>query len=839
MAALGTTDGSVRIGTSFDTGGFDAGIKKMMGSVGKLGAALGLAFSVGALINFGKQAVSSAAEAGAAMAGLESVVNATGRSFQQAESFIKSYAEDGLVSASAATEAYKNMLLRGYDTSQIEQMMQIMKDAAVYNRQAGFTMDEAITRTAQGLRMENSLLTDSAGIQKNVAKMWQEYAKSIGTTANNLTEAQKRQAEFNGFVAEGGIYAGSAAGYLDSYGGRMAQLSASFLNLRIAVGNSIIPVISRVLPYIKAAVDALTRWFNRIALIMSLLFGVNISAQAKQTQDAMGGVADATNAAADAQQNLADKTAAAGKAAKGALAPFDELNVLQQSETGDGAGVGAGLEALAGGGLPDTLATPALDTSETDAGIEALQEKIERFKRMMAGWFEPMKAPLARLGEAFRGLGQTIMEGLGWAWENILQPIFEWVARDLAPVAIDLLASSLELLDTIIKALEPTAQWLWEMFLQPLATWTGGAIIQILTDLKVAFEGISDWVSNNQELFANMTLVVASFLGAWEIGTLITNIVTLTAKLWANTTAWIANTVAKISDKAETLAIMALYALDWIEKIVIMAMNLWVETNAWIANTAAKLAATIQQYALIAATTIWNGICSIATAVTAGFSAVLAFLTSPIGLVVLAIAVLIIIIIQLVRNWDKVKAKAIEIWDGIREKWGKAGDWFREKVTDPIKNAFKTAGEWINDKFSAALNGIKRTAADVVNSVIRMLNKIQFSIPDWVPGIGGKSWGINISEVSWGNVPAYASGGVIAPNKPQLALVGDHRTQRELIAPEDMIRKIVREETAENQKNSAPQMIENRIYWGRREIYREIKRVEKQQGKSLMAGAGA
>ena len=95
--------------------------------------------------------------------------------------------------------------------------------------------------------------------------MWQEYAKSIGTTANNLTDAQKRQAEFNGFVAEGGIYAGSAAKYMDTYGGRLAQLSASFLNLRVAVGNSIIPVISRVLPYIKAAVDALTRWFNRIA----------------------------------------------------------------------------------------------------------------------------------------------------------------------------------------------------------------------------------------------------------------------------------------------------------------------------------------------------------------------------------------------------------------------------------------------------------------------------------------------------------------------------------------------------------------------------------------------
>ena len=55
MAALGTTDGSVRIDTRIDTGGFDAGMKKMMGAVGKLGVAIGIAFSVATIINFGKK----------------------------------------------------------------------------------------------------------------------------------------------------------------------------------------------------------------------------------------------------------------------------------------------------------------------------------------------------------------------------------------------------------------------------------------------------------------------------------------------------------------------------------------------------------------------------------------------------------------------------------------------------------------------------------------------------------------------------------------------------------------------------------------------------------------
>lgn len=698
MAALGTTDGSVRIDTRIDTGGFDAGMKKMMGAVGKLGVAIGIAFSVATIINFGKKAVETAAATEAALAGLASVVDATGRSFAQAEGFIKSYTEDGLVSATAATEAYKNMLLRGYDTSQIEQMMQIMKDAAVYNRQAGFTMDEAITRTAQGLRMENSLLTDSAGIQKNVAKMWQEYAKSIGTTANNLTDAQKRQAEFNGFVAEGGIYAGSAAKYMDTYGGRLAQLSASFLTLRVAVGNSIIPVISRVLPYIKAAVDALTRWFNRIALIMSILFGVDISAQAKNTQDAMSGMADATNAAADAQQNLADSTANAGKAAKGALASFDDLNVLQQKDEGggSGAGAGAGLEALTGGGLPDTLSTPALDTSETDAGLEALRQKIESFKASVKEFSKPFKEPLAALGESYRRLGEAI--------KNALFPEDESAKDSFA--------------------------------------------LEILTAFRDGIIGIIEGIT------------------------------------------WLNNKIAEFAEK----------------------------------NPEAF------RYILILLGLILLGVLAI---------------LNPVFAIIAAIVVLVIVIGALRQNWDKLKQTVKEWWEGFKENWHKistlwfrAPAWFREKVIDPIKKAFKTAGDWIKEKFGAALNGIKGIAANVVNWVIRMLNKIQIGpIPSWVPGIGGKSWGINISEVSWGG-EGYATGGVIEPNQPRLVMVGDHRTQRELIAPEDMIRRIVREETAQNQLNRDPGIIDNRIYWNGREIHREIKRIERQQGGSLLSGAG-
>jgi len=60
---------------------------------------------------------------------------------------VQGFISDGLVPAADAYEAYKNMVARGYDTSQIEQMLNVMKDSAVYGRQAGFEIGEAIVKT--------------------------------------------------------------------------------------------------------------------------------------------------------------------------------------------------------------------------------------------------------------------------------------------------------------------------------------------------------------------------------------------------------------------------------------------------------------------------------------------------------------------------------------------------------------------------------------------------------------------------------------------------------------------------------------------------------------------
>ena len=60
-----------------------------------------------------------------------------------------------------------------------------------------------------------------------------------------------------------------------------------------------------------------------------------------------------------------------------------------------------------------------------------------------------------------------------------------------------------------------------------------------------------------------------------------------------------------------------------------------------------------------------------------------------------------------------------------------------------------------------------------VNAVIRALNTIQVSIPSWVPGLGGKSFGINLRQIGEISLPrvALAEGGIVTG--PMNALIGE------------------------------------------------------------------
>ena len=301
-------------------------------------------------------------------------------------------------------------------------------------------------------------------------------------------------------------------------------------------------------------------------------------------------------------------------------------------------------------------------------------------------------------------LGGTVWDGLQWAWENILVPLGQWVMQNLAPVFLDLLASAVNVLNEILKAAGPAFDWFYQSFLLPIAEWTGGAIIDALKWLVDRLNDFAGWISKNQALVTGFIKFLLIFAAVWiTIGTAI-NLIT--------------------------------------------------------------------------------GIITVATAVISGFAAAIAFIASPIGLVAIAIIALIAVIALLIIHWDWVKEKAISVWTAITQLWIIAGWWFATNVSAPIRNAFGTALDWVRTKWETTFTGIKNFVQDTVNTIIDFingmiravagginavvggLNSIRVTIPSWVPGFGGSSWGLNVPYVSAPQIPRLATGAVIPPNSP-------------------------------------------------------------------------
>ena len=91
----------------------------------------------------------------------------------------------------------------------------------------------------------------------------------------------------------------------------------------------------------------------------------------------------------------------------------------------------------------------------------------------------------------------------------------------------------------------------------------------------------------------------------------------------------------------------------------------------------------------------------------------------------------------------------------------------------------------------ALFNGLNRAIINAINGLVDGLNHIK--VPDWVPGIGGK--GINLSHANYKRIPYLAQGAVIPAGNPFLAVLGDQRKGNNLELPENLLRKIVSEES--------------------------------------------
>lgn len=138
--------------------------------------------------------------------------------------------------------------------------------------------------------------------------------------------------------------------------------------------------------------------------------------------------------------------------------------------------------------------------------------------------------------------------------------------------------------------------------------------------------------------------------------------------------------------------------------------------GAKIAKKVLDIAETVQIYGLIAAETAHTAVTTIATGATTAFGAAVAFLTSPITIVIAIITALVAAGVLLYRNWDVVKEKCLELGQKLSEIWENIKS-FLSSVMENIKATITNIWNGIKDIISSVLDTIRTIFSNIWNAI--------------------------------------------------------------------------------------------------------------------------
>lgn len=513
-----------------------------------------------------------------------------------------------------------------------------------------------------------------------------------------------------------------------------------FTNLKLLVENAVIPIASMLMTLGNSVVDFFTAVAAVVGTLTDRMFG------------SLTKTGKAGSAAAKGQTTLAKATTAAGAAAKGTLAAFDELNVLEQKKGGAGGGTG---------GKPEKPTKPEVPEG---GGLFAFLEQLLK---------------------AMEPLTEEIFAGLTWGYENVLKPLGEWAGNELLPAFLETVGKGAQLLATVLETLKPVGTWLWESFLQPLGQWSGEMVILALDGIAKAFEAMTVWIEENKAKLGEL----------WET---VEPLFTL-----------ISEVVLGILDGIKTY--FALW-IDTMTELLTGMLDFWLGLITgdwelmWLGLQTIQEAGTA--LLLGSLNLLWEGIKS-------GFGKcweAVKLLWTPVGEWFMQ-NVLSPLNKNFGWLWDGIVLAARISWQAVQGIWEPLSQWFMDTVAIPVAGVAKKLWEDICGAFDGGLNYLKGTLksymnfcldmfegganviVDIFNRIIAALNTISVDIPDWVPEYGGRSFGISIPKIPPVSMPRLATGAVIPPNAQFAAILGDQRAGNNLEAPEGLIREIVREES--------------------------------------------
>nr|DAH45724.1 MAG TPA: minor tail protein [Caudoviricetes sp.] len=852
-------DGSLNFDTKIDSKGFDKGVKNINSSVSQLSSGLGAlktkiaaAFSVAAIVAFGKQALETAASVNAA----NSAMSQTFGEFEGAASAAISRVADesGILETrlkSLATGIYAFAKTSGMDSASalgmMKEALQVAADSAAYYDRSLEDTSETLKSFLKGNYANDAALGLSATEYTRNAAAMKLYGKSF----QNLSEAQK-QLTLLQMVKDANDLSGAtgqAAREADGWENVIGNLKEAWKQLIAVIGQPVLKLAIPVVQSMTATLQRMTEVANAAWQALQKIFG---------WEDA-----DAIKSATKAQEQLTSAVEETSDAQKGALAGFDEIQTLSDktAETATAsAGADTPVEDLANIADKDGGKIPLeFDTSGIEGAVKTIQTVVGRIKAILsslARWAETTIKPQfgklfdaiapalpaiqTKVQEAFSGLSGIASQAFAGVRTNI-ETMFSDVGTLAAPLGEyfttqlpDFISAGITSIGTILLGLLDTFNMIFADILeaaQPFAEGFTSTVLPVLTEFGTQALGTLTQVFGE---------VKDIFDSVWEEG--IAPFFKRIGKYWNE--AWesvkavwkehgqpifdgINKTFKNMGDILKNVWELFLKpvwenfidTLDWLweqhlkplwDQVLEFVASLIECATAIYNNAIAPIGKWLQAYLYPIVANVVNTIWNIITRVAGFFIDVIAA------------------IIQACKGVTEFLAGVFTLdfqraLDGLNE------------ITNSFANVgialFEGAVNIIIDLINGMINGV----VTGINFVIKALNSISFDIPDWVPLVGGKHFGVNLSpltapQIPKLSIPRLATGAVIPPNREFLAVLGDQKQGTNIEAPLETIKQAFREALAESGGSGRQMNVVLQV--GRRELARtvvELSREEQQR----------
>ncbi len=576
--------------------------------------------------------------------------------------------------------------------------------------------------------------------------MWEDYAKEVGVSTNDLTQAQKIQAEYNGIMEETRFQVGDAAAYTKTFSGQVQQLKFNFTQMTAAIGKVVAPIAQLFIPVLNSAMQAVTNLFQSIQNVLKV-FGLDMPDVVSKTSSAVSGVS------ADIEGTGESAVSAAKKINK-AFAGVDEINVLKTSDS-DSGGNSSSAGSTAGTAISVEPASDSTVSTAVSATVEKIRKYIEPLQNIN---FEPLINAFNNLKSAITPIIEQIGKVLGWIWLEIITPWITYLVEKWWPALVNIFAGALKIVEPILEGFGEGFSAVWENVLKPILSWTYDGIVTILEGIGNAL----NWIGEN-EVASTILKAVGIALGI-VVGAIATY---NTVMAICNTVTGIFSGIMTVLTSPITLVVLAITALITI--ITLLVKN-WDSVKE-------------------AASACWDWIVGVWNTAAEWFNTT---------------------IIQPITNfftgmWEGLKSGASEAWEGIKSVFSNVANFFKSIFTNAwegVKAVFSTGGKI----FDGIKDGIVKAFTTIVNAIIKGINKV-VSIPfdgiNWalnkvksidILGVKPFDW---IKTINVPQIPLLAQGGWFERGNPQLAIVGDNTREPEIVAPEskiyDQVRNAIRD----------------------------------------------